>query len=80
MGGVMSKIKSKLESLLTSILPYLREQVSKTMGEPIEVMIVAMDSKGDAMGISHLPDEVQMMMLDGLLKQKLFNISLKQVH
>lgn len=74
------KIKGKLEAMLASILPYLREQVSSHMGEPIEVMLIAMDSKGEAMGISHLPDEIQYMMLDGLLKQKKFNLTLKTVH
>lgn len=74
------RLKTKLEALLSSILPYLREQVSSHMGEPIEVMLVAMDSRGDAIGISHLPDEVQMMMLDGLLQAKKMNLTIKQVH
>lgn len=74
------KIKGKLEALLSSILPYLRDQVSSHMGEPIEVMVVAMDKRGDAVALSHLPDEVQLMMLRGLLLQKQDNLKITQVH
>lgn len=73
------RLKSKLEALASAILPYLREQFSSAMEEPIEVMLVVMDKRGDAMGLSGLPDEFQMAMLHGLLEQKKGQLAIRQV-
>lgn len=73
------RLKSKLEALSQSVLPYLREQFSSAMGEPIEVMLVVMDPRGDAMALCGLPDEFQYAMLDGLLKQKGGDLAIKQL-
>jgi hypothetical protein len=76
----MKKIKNKLEALISSVLPYLRQQVSAAMGQPIEVVIICLDSKGDAQAFSGLPDEFLFATLHGLLEQKKMELTLKTVH
>jgi len=76
----MKKVKNELEQLITSILPYLRQQVSAAMKQPIEVCIICMDAKGDAQAFSGLPDEFLMAILKGLLEQKRLELTLKTIH
>lgn len=63
-------MNDKRKAMMLDILPYLKDKMSANMGEEINIVLVTVDSKGDAMATSTLRKDLNHNVFESLAMKK----------